>query len=216
MISFLSSWLHCLFNNSLRLLTYAHRQFRQTFIKDCSCLRRCLTSQHLEHSSSQRIYVCFRREHSQSSYTRLLNRRIANTHSNRTTRGLFTRNIIILRHTKVNQDHITILSQQDIARLHIQVVHIMSMDILQGRCYLSRIFQGLFFRQRAFFLYQIRQRATINVLHDIVSGTILLKHIQHLYNMRMSQLRNILRFLDKLLAKFLHQYSTSCRRNSNH
>ena len=146
MIAFLSSWLHCLFNNSLRLLTYFHRQFRQAFIKDSSCLRRCLTSQHLEHSSSQRIYVCFWREHSQSSHTRLLNRCIAYAHSNRTTRGLFTRNIIILRHTKVNQDHITILSQQNIARLHIQVVHIMSMDILQGRCYLSRIFQGFIFR----------------------------------------------------------------------
>ena len=119
-------------------------------------------------------------------------------------RGLVALIIVALREAKVDEHGTIRLVDKDIARLHIEVVHVAGMDIAQGIGNLTDVAQRISLCEATTLLHQLCQRTTVEELHHIVGRAILLKYIIDADDMRMLQAGDVLRLLNKLGAELIH------------
>ena len=111
----------------------------------------------------------------------------------------------MLRQSKVNENRLIILSAYyDIGRFHIKVCHIPRMNIIQCVTDFADIFNCFCLRQRPDSFDHLIEIFTLYVIHDIVSGIILLKYIMDLYYSRMVEFGYILGFFQKTVLKLGH------------
>ena len=104
------------------------------------------------------------------------------------------------------ENRLALLIDEDIARLHIEVVHLTGMDIAQGIGNLARVAQGISLREATLALHQVGQGAVFKIFHHIVGRTVLLKHIIDADDVGMLQASDVLRLLDKFITKLCHHF----------
>ena len=128
-------------------------------------------------------------------------------------RGLVALIVITLREAKVDEHGTIRLIDEDIAWLHIEVVHLAGMDITQSFGNLTDVVQSIGLGKATTLFHQLCQRAAVKILHHIVGRSVLFEHIVYADDMRVFQASDVLCLLDKLGAKLLHHISATIRAN---
>ena len=185
-------------------LQFCHRQ---PFVLNLHCLRRCVASEQFKQRGGKGVHIALWREGLHAILAVLLGWGVATTDAHR--RGgsaLRGGKVVLLRHAEVNQHNLTVIvALHQVARLDVEVVDFLAMDIHQRLGSRLHIADSLCKRNGATACHHIAQRLALNVFHHIIGGVVFLKHVENAHNVGVIKPKDGFGLLNKLLLEALHR-----------
>ena len=198
-------------NHRARDLLFLQFCHRKSIVLNLHCFGRRVAGEEFEQRGGKGIYIALWRECLNTVFAILFRWRIAVADAHR--RGgsaLRSDCVILLRHAKINYEHLAVVvAQHQIAGLDVEVVDILAVDILQCAGGIFHIAQCLRLRNGTTTLHHIAKRLALDIVHHIVGGAVFLKHVENTHYVGVVQTENSARLFDKLLLETLHNLTVA-------